>query len=412
MQAIDHSEVVNVTREQKARGIRLRDSVLSIPDDIDMRDPVSCFCDPSGSSNDNVFHTQVRRVLGLVNPKSGGGKALRRWRKLAAKLEANDIETEVHETQSAADFTLIAACCDLRNLCDVLVVVGGDGTLHELTQGFALRAVLENSNRVIECPVPVCILAAGTGNNVLRTMGALDTETVAQALIRGSYRYIDVFRCHLCERDTVDDAVAVECPDFLSGPLGPREFPSQQQCQQYLQLPLDSVRVKFAINNLAWALGVDTTRSAEHHRWARLMRYDIGAVSSLLRYRHHRATLIVDGREIASQDWDYIGAQNNQHGGAASNLAPFAVLDDGMADLVTFGKHGRFSAVGKFLKLGSGRHVLCDGLDYLRARSFCIVPEEPSFICIDGENFPMNALRVDVLRRVLPLVVPIASGNN
>ncbi|MES1908275.1 MAG: hypothetical protein MHM6MM_001241 [Cercozoa sp. M6MM] len=314
MQAIDHSEVVNVTREQKARGIRLRDSVLSIPDDIDMRDPVSCFCDPSGSSNDNVFHTQVRRVLGLVNPKSGGGKALRRWRKLAAKLEANDIETEVHETQSAADFTLIAACCDLRNLCDVLVVVGGDGTLHELTQGFALRAVLENSNRVIECPVPVCILAAGTGNNVLRTMGALDTETVAQALIRGSYRYIDVFRCHLCERDTVDDAVAVECPDFLSGPLGPREFPSQQQCQQYLQLPLDSVRVKFAINNLAWALGVDTTRSAEHHRWARLMRYDIGAVSSLLRYRHHRATLIVDGREIASQDWDYIGAQNNQHG--------------------------------------------------------------------------------------------------
>eukprot|EP00891_Asterochloris_glomerata_P009476 jgi/Astpho2/9476/Aster-01729 len=75
-----------------------------------------------------------RRVLVIINPKSGRGQSQQCFRKEAAlMLRAAGMDAEVLETQHAGHATELARKLDLSQR-SALMMVGGDGTVHEVLQ--------------------------------------------------------------------------------------------------------------------------------------------------------------------------------------------------------------------------------------------------------------------------------------
>ena len=79
-----------------------------------------------------------RKMLVLINPFGGGGKAPGVWRKLAPLLEMGGVETEVIATKAAGHAKEIAQGLELGKY-DALISVSGDGLVNEIVNGLMSR---------------------------------------------------------------------------------------------------------------------------------------------------------------------------------------------------------------------------------------------------------------------------------
>lgn len=121
-------------------------------------------------------HTRaLRRVLVLCNPASGQGKGRTALdADVRPMLEAAGCEVSVLETEKRYDAFRIAHTLEIHTW-DVLVCVGGDGTLHEVVNGLASRDDALDALRLPLVPVP-----CGSGNGMYVSLHG--THTMNRAL--------------------------------------------------------------------------------------------------------------------------------------------------------------------------------------------------------------------------------------
>ncbi|HZG01443.1 MAG TPA: acylglycerol kinase family protein, partial [Chitinophagales bacterium] len=101
----------------------------------------------------------VSRVAFIVNPNAASGKGLGRWNKLSAALTKHDIFHQAVLTERVGHARELATQLAFTN--ELIVAVGGDGTVHEVANG-----ILESS--------PGCALGVfpvGTGNDFATAWG-------------------------------------------------------------------------------------------------------------------------------------------------------------------------------------------------------------------------------------------------
>jgi YegS/Rv2252/BmrU family lipid kinase len=94
-------------------------------------------------------------VFFIINPLSGSGKAVKLWNKLHADLDIHQIKYSFAYTEYATHATALALAASQNNF-DVLVVLGGDGTLHEAANGLLIN---EHNKTALS------VLPVGTGND-------------------------------------------------------------------------------------------------------------------------------------------------------------------------------------------------------------------------------------------------------
>ena len=100
----------------------------------------------------------------VVNPTSGGGKGLTDFPHISKLLRDNDIRHEAVFTEHkhhATALTVQAINAGYRNI----IVVGGDGTLHEVVNGLFIQQEVDPKE------VLLAVIAVGTGNDWVRTVG-------------------------------------------------------------------------------------------------------------------------------------------------------------------------------------------------------------------------------------------------
>ncbi len=124
---------------------------------------------------------RFRRALVLANPIAGSGRGRRRAEELAGSLGTIGIEGALQFTNGRGDAR--AAARRLDPAVDLVVSVGGDGTLGEILEGLSGR------------DVPVAILPAGTAN-VMSLDLALprDVAGLLEVLRRGRTIAVDTAR--------------------------------------------------------------------------------------------------------------------------------------------------------------------------------------------------------------------------
>ena len=125
-------------------------------------------------------------VIIIVNPAAGGGAAGRRWPQLAVRLRKDGHAFDDVLTSGRGDAVLIAQRAAHEGR-EMVVVVGGDGTVNEIINGILGTSAGQ--------PPAIGVIPMGTGTDLCRTIGIpLDPVAAASVVWDGMRRRIDAGR--------------------------------------------------------------------------------------------------------------------------------------------------------------------------------------------------------------------------
>jgi YegS/Rv2252/BmrU family lipid kinase len=245
-----------------------------------------------------------------------------------------------------------------------IVAVGGDGTLGEVVNGY-----FDECGRVINNAASIGLLPSGTGSDFRRSLGLTSRSESIRALISSETRLLDVARAGF--RD------------------------------------LDGANVsRFFINVASFGLGGDV--SALVNRWRNTLprwiggsaRFAAAAIAALGRYKNIAVSVRLDEREIKINS-NLIVVANGRFGGGGMMLAPHAVLDDGLLDVIITDNATRLDVIRELPRIQRGAHLKNPKVTETRAREISINSEEPMAIDLDGEMVGFTPAHL----RVLPAAI-------
>lgn len=305
----------------------------------------------------------------VYNPHSAGGRTGREWDRIATHLRKAIGAFAAAATRARNEATLLVRDAIKRGARHV-IAVGGDGTINEAVNG------LFADDLTIAPDVEFGFVAHGTGGDFRRTFDiASGIEPACTRLASGATRRIDLGRIRF-----VDDR----------GSATVRHF------NNIASLGLSGATAR-AVNNAAWSRGLFGEKALFHFH----------SVRELLRYRFARVGLRVDGAPVELGPIATIVIANGRYFGGGMLVAPDAMPDDGVFDLIVVRGRSKRELIAALNLVYTGRHVAHPAVTLLRGRLVEVVPldqaEAPVLLEIDGESPGRLPASFEVLPSALTL---------
>ena len=305
----------------------------------------------------------------VLNPVAGGGRLRRRQSEIEAVLKRHCSELVMRETEQAGDGERLALTLAKQG-CDVVIAAGGDGTASEVADGL-LQAQGETGRKVAMGIVP-----CGTGTDFARMLG-LPRDPVAAIgrIVKAEPRSFDAGRISF-----VDDHGALASRHFIN------------------------------IASLGLSGAVDRAVNADERKGrisARLLFY-WGTVVEFLRYRFQTVRISVDDEVPFEARIALVSACNGRFFGAGMMIAPDAVTDDGLLDVVIVHASGKIGLLRDFRLLYGGRHRNHHAISIVRCRKLTVEPldaDNVPLVDVDGESPGHAAATFEILPGALLLRV-------
>jgi YegS/Rv2252/BmrU family lipid kinase len=295
----------------------------------------------------------------IVNPTAGAGRTARRWPRLRAELAALGLRCTSYFTEGPGWATRKVREL-LRAGAREIAVVGGDGTVNEVANGF-----FEN-DRPVASDAVLSVLPSGTGHDFARSIGLPSLRAAVQALLDGRIRVIDV-------------GAAV----FQNG--GER-------------------RARYFVNAADVGLGAAAAARVNRSRKliGGLLTYVAGAVGSLLSFRAQTVRVTVDGDPLLHEASDMVLVANGRFHAGGMRMAPAADMSDGLLEVFALRHVPRWRLVLEILpRAALGRHVGHPALCYRRGREVQISADSPLLFEMDGEQPGTTDVQVRLVPRAL-----------
>ena len=233
---------------------------------------------------------------------------------------------------------------------DTVVVVGGDGALHDVLPV------------VVGRDVTVGLLPAGTGNDTARSLGlpVKDPRAATQVLLGGHTRDID-----LAQTGRDEYVVTVVASGFDS-------------------------KVNERANAMTWPRGN--------------MRYNISIVAELREFQPLRFDITLDGKAIQREAM-LVAVGNGPSFGGGLRLCEGASMDDGLLDVVVINPLSKLKLLRVFPKLYRGTHVTIPEFERHRVREVTL--SSPGIVAYgDGERLGPLPMTTTVRPGALRMLVP------
>ncbi len=302
-----------------------------------------------------------RRVAVILNPTSGRARGKFLTREVLYRLTQQGSLVSLHTTQAAGAARSLAA--ELGPEVDVLVCVGGDGTLNELVNGL----------QDVQAATPIAVFPTGTANVVAKELHLpTSLQRLAEIAVHGSLRRLDL-------------GVAT------NGRSGPRRF---TMCAG---AGLDATIVD-KVSRKRSAAGIS------------MLSYLVPTVMTLLRYDFPTMEVFADGRPVADGVTFALVGNMRRYGG------PFrffnkAMPDDGFLDVCCLKGRRRIDLLR--YALGALRHNLPDLPDvaYARARVIELQAASEVPVQVDGDRGGALPMRFEILPQAVRFCVSGAEAE-
>lgn len=290
--------------------------------------------------------------LGVVrNPVAGGGRLDAHWAEVAAALSDRFDDVEFRETEEPGDGAVLAR--DLVALgCEVVVAAGGDGTISEVADGI-LQMQAETGRGAV-----LGVLPCGTGLDFARGLGIpVDAKSAVDRIADGADRVIDAGRISFIEDH---------------GRLASRHFVN------IASLGMSGATVR-AVNN-------DRRKGRVSAKALFFWR----TVTEFLRYRFQDVRITVDDGVPVEAKVALVAVANERFFGGGMMIAPDAVPDDGLFDIVILRAASKLKLIFDIRLLYGGRHRNHPAITILRGRKVTVEPlgdplANAALVDIDGE---------------------------
>jgi diacylglycerol kinase (ATP) len=270
---------------------------------------------------------------------------------LLARLKAEGAEMEV-VTPASAEATGAVVAAARSDAHDVVLVAGGDGTLHTVVN--ALVGVAKDRRPAL------AIAPVGRGNDFAAELGLRSVDDTFASIASNHRRFVDLGK--------TDAGV------FLG--VAGAGFDAQV-ARRAQQTPVLSGSVL----------------------------YSYAVFRTLVEFRHIEARVRYDGG-LYEGPITFAAVGNSRRYGGGMHICPLAELDDGLLDLCLVKDVSRLALVYMFPTVFSGRHLNHWSVEYHKTRSVTIETDEPAEVFADGEYLQATPVRVDVLARELEVLTP------
>lgn len=285
----------------------------------------------------------------LVNPASAHGRTLKLLPAVEQELDQRRIPFRVERTRGLEDGIERALRAVEAN--EVPVVISGDGLVGAI--GGAMAGA----------ETPLGIIPGGRGNDLARVLGIPDDPVAAVAvLVAGESRRIDV------------------------GEANGKRF-----------LGIVSVGFDSECNRLANEVTIIRSNLV----------YVYSLFRTLLAWKPARFTIRSESERIRTSGYS-ISVANNSTFGGGMRIAPEALLDDGLLDVITVGEVGKLRFVANLRKVFNGTHIDDEQVRMFRASRVEITASRPLPVYADGEHLTELPVSVRVLPRALSVLAPAA----
>ena len=266
--------------------------------------------------------------LVAINPSSGHGKGALFADRVLSFLSSAGASYQVFSAQSAHQLRAeVETALDTQEFAGV-ISVGGDGLAHLLLQ------------LVVPREIPIAVIPAGTGNDIVRTLGwsLTDLEGYLHRILNTPARSIDL------------------------GNVDSEWFAA------ILSTGFDSV-VNERANSLKWPKGPQ--------------RYNAAIALELPKFRPIRYEITMDSSKITT-DAMLIAVGNGRSYGGGMLVCPHARIDDGLFDVMILEPVTKIEFLKVFPKVFTGTHISHPAVKTYRTKKISIQAEAVAYA--DGER--------------------------
>lgn len=299
------------------------------------------------------------RTVAIVNPRSNLGATGQRLAQLRSELDKG---------LSGASYTLVLterpghaselAAQAIADGATYLIACGGDGTLSEVVEGIMRSGA---SERVV-----LSMLSRGTGSDFMRSLKAYAPTARASRMPEGGTEELrlDVARAEF--NDQVGNRATRHVLNIAS-----------------MGMSAEAVR---------W---VDSQgRLGKRHRLSYLLSAFVGAA----RYQVAEIDVQVDGARLYRGPLQTIAVANGAFFGGGMPVAPDAVLDDGLLEVVCMEPPGALQLLPFFfMTFLRGKHIGHPLTHSARAHEVSLSSEREVWLEIDGEPVGTLPVHIEVL---------------
>ena len=286
-----------------------------------------------------------KKTLFILNPKAGAGLNNAITGSIKKYIDDTDYETDIIFTEYAGHAIELSSAA-IKKKVDIIVAVGGDGTINEVAQS------LKNTNTVL------AIIPTGSGNGFARHFKIpLNIEKAMAVIKKGNIVSVDSLLinekfCMNIAGAGFDGHIA-----HLFAGYGKRGFVS------YIKL----------------------------------------VMKEYFSYNEKKYTIEYDDKKIVRTAFLIAIANATQFGNGAK-ISPLANADDGIIDITILKKIPIYQIVSIIAKLFNGKLADTSYTEIIRSKSFIISSDEEINMHIDGE--PGNSCR-KIIAEIVPLSVKV-----
>ena len=296
----------------------------------------------------------------IVNPAAGAGKTARKWPHIMARLQSIDLRFDYDITEAPRHARELAKDAVARGY-ELVVSVGGDGTINEVVNG------LYDTGSIAD--VMFGIIGTGTGGDYIRTIGI--------------------------PRAPLEACQCLKEPRKVTVDVGVVEYLSDD----------DTVRRLF-VNFAGMGFDAEVVKATtqKYKTLNATVSYLAGLLSSLLFYKNKTVTLNVDGEAIQEKVCTVL-VSNGKYGGGGMFAAPEADISDGLLDVLIIGDLSKPDLLWSLPRVYRGTHLTHPKVTLKKVREIEIRSGDSVSLQADGELLGGLPARFYVLPSLLNVVL-------
>jgi YegS/Rv2252/BmrU family lipid kinase len=306
----------------------------------------------------------VTKIFFIVNPVSAGKKTLKEWPVFEIKLKEKGFKFDWIYTEYPEHATIITREV-IKSGYDLIVSVGGDGTMNEVLNGF-----FENGN-LINDEAKLAVFARGTGCDFIRSFG----------IKRGFENFVKILEKNEVQKLDVGKV------SFLhtSGQVVTKHF----------------------LNISDVGLGGETTRRVNKTKkhLKGFLAFLIGAMLTILKYRNKTIELEIDGKIVKNEKINSVIVANAKYFGGGMYISPNSEVNDGLLDIIIIGDFKTLELIRDFHLIYNGKHLTHQKISHYKAKKVKITSEPVALLEFDGEQQGTTPAEFEIIQQAVKVLI-------
>lgn len=283
----------------------------------------------------------------IVNPESNQGRTKKRWKHIKEALISFLKEFKYEFTEKPLQAAEISRAA-IKDGSELIVGVGGDGTMNEIANGFF------EDEKPINPETSLGIVPSGTGSDFSRSLHIPSgLKNALHVITQAPSNRIDIgkvkFRNHA---HSTDERLFLNVSDFGIG-------------------------------------GEVVHRMNQERMEKKASSYFKCLIATFMCYKNKRLKIKIDGKDLPEDEYMVGAISNGRIFGKGMKIAPEALLDDGLFDLVLVKGMKKFEFFRNVFRIYTGTHLSHPKISLIRGQKIDVEPsleEETVLIEVDGEQ--------------------------